>query len=215
MRLTHSTIAGIPIPGSALAREATEAVQDVASPLLFDHSRRVFLWGSLEGERLGLDYDPELFYIGAMFHDLGLVEEHRSEHERFEVDGANAARAFLERHGLPEEHVMTVWESIALHTTPGIAPYKQPEVRLVSLGVKLDVVGEGFDALSDDPRAAVLAAYPRTGFKEGIIAAFSAGIRDKPGTAYGTMYTDILEETLPGYVRPNLCDRIRGSRFSD
>jgi HD domain-containing protein len=215
MRLTHTTIAGIPIPDSTLAREATELVNDVASPLLYDHSRRVFLWGSLEGERIGLDYDPELFYVGAMFHDLGLVEGQRSEHERFEIDGANAARAFLEGHGLAEERVMTVWESIALHTTPGIAPYKQPEVRLVSLGVKLDVVGDGFDALSDDQRAAVLEAHPRTGFKEGIIAAFSAGIRDKPETAYGTMYTDILEATVPGYVRPNLCDRIRGSRFSD
>jgi hypothetical protein len=211
----HTTIAGIRIPDSAIAREATEFVQDVASELLFDHSRRVFLWGALQGERLGLDHDPELFYVGAMFHDVGLLEGHRSAHERFEIDGANAARAFLERHGLPEERVMTVWESIALHTTRGVARYKQPEVRLVNLGVKYDVPGEGFDDLSEDQRAAVLAAHPRTNFKEGIIAAFSAGIRDKPETAYGTMYTDILEETVPGYVRPNFCDYIRASRFAD
>jgi HD superfamily phosphodiesterase len=213
MAATRTPIAGIPIPDSALAREATELVGDVASPLLFDHSRRVFLWGSLRGEDLGLDHDPELFYVGAMFHDLGLVERHRSEHERFEIDGANAAREFLERHGLPEAQVMTVWESIALHTTPGIPRYKQPEVRLVHVGVRYDVIGAGFEALSDDQRAAVLAAHPRTNFKEGIIAAFSEGIRDKPETAYGTMYTDILEETVPGYVRPNFCDAIRSARF--
>jgi hypothetical protein len=35
----------------------------------------------------------------------------------------------------------------------------------------------------------------------------------EPETAFGTMYTDILEETVPGYVRPNFCDYIRGSRF--
>ena len=113
----RTTIAGIAIPNSALAREATEFVRDASTQLLFDHSRRVFLWASLQAEQLSLDYDAELLYIGAMFHDVGLLEGHRSEHERFEIDGANAARAFLERHGLPEEQVMTVWESIALHTT--------------------------------------------------------------------------------------------------
>jgi hypothetical protein len=215
MSVVRTTIAGVPIPDSALAREATEFVQEVSTRLLFDHSRRVFLWGSLQGQRLALDYDPELLYVGAMFHDVGLVEGHRSEHERFEIDGANAARAFLERHGLPEEHVMTVWESIALHTTPEIPRYKQPEVQLVTLGVEYDVLGMHFDELSAGQREHVLAAHPRTGFKEGIVEAFSAGMRDKPETTFGTMNTDILETTLPGYVRPNFCELIRNSRFHD
>jgi hypothetical protein len=214
MTAIRTTIAGIPIPNSVLAREATEFVQDVAPQLLFDHSRRVFLWASLQGEALGLDYDPELLYVGAMFHDVGLVEGHRSEHERFEIDGANAARAFLERHGLPEERVMTVWESIALHTTPEVPGYKQPEVRLVTLGVEYDVLGLHFDQLSAEQRAAVVTAHPRTDFKQGIIEAFAAGMREKPETAFGTMNTDILEATVPGYVRPNFCDFIRGSRFA-
>jgi hypothetical protein len=214
MTATRTTIAGIPIPDSALAHETTEFVLDVSTPLLFDHSRRVFLWASLQGEKLGLDYDPELLYVGAMFHDIGLVEGHRSEHERFEIDGANAARAFLERHGLPEERVMTVWESIALHTTPEVPRYKQPEVRLVTLGVEYDVLGLHFDELSAQQREMVLAAHPRTGFKQGIVEAFSAGIRDKPETAFGTMNTDILEATVPGYVRPNFCDYIRSSAFA-
>jgi HD domain-containing protein len=209
----RETIAGIAIPDSALAREATEHVRDVSTQLLFDHSRRVFLWASLQGEKLSLDYDAELLYVGAMFHDLGLVDAHRSEHERFEIDGANAARAFLERHGLPEEQVMTVWESIALHTTRQIPNYKQPEVRLVTLGAQYDVIGLHFDALTERQRDAVLGAYPRTGFKTGIVEAFAEGIRDKPETAFGTMLTDILDATLPGYTRPSLCDLIRDSAF--
>lgn len=209
----RTTIAGVPIPDSTLARDATEFVQDASTQLLFDHSRRVFLWASLQGEKLGLDYDPELLYVGAMFHDVGLVEGHRSEHERFEIDGANAARAFLERHGLPEERVMTVWESIALHTTPEVPRYKQAEVRLVTLGVEYDVLGLHFDELSAGQREAVLDAHPRTDFKTGIVEAFSAGMRDKPETAFGTMNTDILQATVPGYVRPNFCDYIRDSRF--
>ena len=215
MTVTRTTIAGVPIPDSSLAREATEFVGDVSTQLLFDHSRRVFLWASLQGEKLGLDYDPELLYVGAMFHDVGLVEGHRSEHERFEIDGANAARAFLERHGLPEESVMTVWESIALHTTPEVPRYKQPEVRLVTLGVEYDVLGLHFDELSAEQRDGVLAAHPRTNFKTGIVEAFSAGMRDKPDTTFGTMNTDILEATVPGYVRPNFCTYIQDSRFQD
>jgi hypothetical protein len=211
MSVARTTIAGIPIPDSALAHEATEFVQDIFTPLLFDHSRRVFLWGSLQGEKLGLDYDPELVYIGAMFHDVGLVEGHRSEHERFEIDGANAARSFLDRHGLPDDQVMTVWEAIALHTTPEIPRYKQPEVRLVSMGVEYDVLGFHFEDLSPAEREAVVAAHPRTGFKTGIVGAFSAGMRDKPQTTFGTMNTDVLEATVPGYSKPNFCDYIRNS----
>jgi HD domain len=213
MGTVPTTIAGITIPDTALAQAATELTRDALTPLLFGHSRRVFLWGALQGERLGLDYDAELLYVGALFHDLGLVEGHRSANERFEIDGANAARRFLESHGLPEQQVMTVWESIALHTTPGVPRYKQPEVRLVTLGVELDVLGWHFDDVPAGQREEVLAAHPRIDFESEIIAAFSAGMRDKPETAFGTMNTDVLEETVPGYVRPNFCEIIRGSRF--
>jgi hypothetical protein len=208
-----STIAGIAIPDGLLARDATDFVRDTSTRLLFDHSRRVFLWASLQAERLGLHYDAELLYVGAMFHDVGLLEGHRSEHERFEIDGANAARAFLERHGLPEEQVMTVWRSIALHTTRQVPNYLEPEVRLVALGVQYDVLGSHFDTLTADQRNSVLAAHPRSGFKAGMIEALSAGVRDKPETAVGTMLTDILEATVPGYVRPNVCNAIHNSRF--
>jgi hypothetical protein len=167
----------------------------------------------LRAEQLSVVYDAELLYVGAMFHDVGLLAGHRSAHERFEIDGANAARAFLERHGLPEEQVMTVWESIALHTTRQLPDYRKSEVRLVAVGVQYDLYGSPFDALSAEQRDAVLAAHPRTKFKTEILEALAAGIRDKPETAGGTMMTDILEATVPGYVRPNFCEYVRNSRF--
>ena len=68
------TISGITIPDSKLAQEATELVREFASPLIFDHSRRVYIFGALRGEQDGIAYDPELLYVGAMFHDLGLTE---------------------------------------------------------------------------------------------------------------------------------------------
>ena len=209
-----TTIAGIRIPDSAIAREATELVRNVSTPLLFDHSRRVFLWGSLHGEQLLLDYDAELFYVAAMFHDLGLVEGHRSEHERFEIDGANAARDFLESHGVGEGRLTLVWDAIALHTTPEIPRYKQPEVRLVNWGVEYDIPGRHFDQLTAEQREAVIAAHPRPGFKEGIIEALAGGIRDKPETAYARWQVDVLEATMPGYEPPSFCEIVRSSRFA-
>jgi HD superfamily phosphodiesterase len=88
-----STIAGIRIPDSQLAREATDLVRDTETDLLFHHSRRVFLFGALTGASKGLAYDPELLYIGAMFHDMGLMKPYSSQSERFEVDGAKVVTA--------------------------------------------------------------------------------------------------------------------------
>jgi hypothetical protein len=214
MSAVESTIAGIRVPDSTIARDATELVQDVSTPLLFHHSRRVFLWGSLYGEQLLLDYDAELFYVAAMFHDLGLLEGHRSEHERFEIDGANAARDFLERHGVGEDRLTLVWDAVALHTTPEIPRYKRPEVRLVNWGVEYDIPGRHFDQLTAGQRDAVIAAHPRTHFEDGILEALAGGVRDKPGTAYLPWQVDILEAMLPGYARPNFCDVVRSSRFA-
>ena len=114
------------IPDSRIARDATELIRSVEPDLLYHHSLRVYSWGALRGAQRGLRYDPELLYVGAMFHDIGLVEGHRSEHDRFEVDGANAAREFLRSHGVTGDPLRIVWDAIALHTTPGIPEHKEP-----------------------------------------------------------------------------------------
>jgi HD superfamily phosphodiesterase len=92
---TAITIGGVRIPDSKLAQEITELVRDAESPPLFHHSSRVFYWGALTGARRGLMVDAELLYARAMFHDMGLTPQYGSANERFEVDGANAARDFL------------------------------------------------------------------------------------------------------------------------
>jgi hypothetical protein len=213
--MTRSTIAGIQIPDSELARTAAELIGDVESALLYHHSLRVFVFGALQGNRRGLVYDPELLYIGALFHDLGLVDGHRSPDHRFEVDGANAARDFLHRRGVPHEAVRIVWDAIALHTTPGIPEHKEPEVALVTAGVELDVLGIGYDDLTASQRADVLGALPRVDFKRGIIEAFGAGIAHKPQTAFGNVKADVLERTLPGYRRPNFCELILAAPYAE
>jgi len=97
------TIAGITIPDSKMARDLTQLIRDMESDLLFHHSRRVYLFGAFTGHRKSLNYDPELLYVGAMFHDIGLTEGYRNSQLRFEVDGANAARDFLRTYDVPEE----------------------------------------------------------------------------------------------------------------
>ena len=64
-------VAGIAIPDGRLAREITELVRDTASPLLFNHSRRVLHWSALTGVRHGLKFDAEPLCTGTMFHDMG------------------------------------------------------------------------------------------------------------------------------------------------
>ena len=208
MAALHSPVA---VPDSRLAHEAGELIRSVESDLLYNHSHRVYAFGALQGERQGLSYDPELLYIGAMFHDIGLVEGHRSAHDRFEVDGANAAREFLVGNGVTGDALRIVWDAIALHTTPGIPQHKEPEVALVTAGVELDVLGFGYDDISAEEREAVLAAYPRVDFKESIIQAFAEGMAHRPETVFGTVNADVLAEKLPGYVRPNFCALIRAS----
>jgi hypothetical protein len=174
----------------------------------------VYSWGALRGALRGVRYDAELLYVGAMFHDIGLVDGHRSAHDRFEVDGANAARDFLRGHGVTGDALRVVWDAIALHTTPGIPEHKESEVALVTAGVEYDVLGLGFEEIAPEARDAVLAAYPRIDFKESIIQAFADGFADKPETTFGTVNADVLAEKLPGYERSNFCAIIRGSEHS-
>jgi hypothetical protein len=209
------TIAGVRIPDSALAREATELVREAATPLIFGHSRRVFLWGALRGREQGLDFDPELLYVGAMFHDLGLTDRYRSRDQRFEIDGADEARLFLHAHGITGEAADRVWTGIALHTTPEIPLHMAPEIALVTRGVELDVLGIGYGAVSDEQRAAVVAAHPRPDFKNRILAAFTQGIQDRPDTTFGNVKADVLAHFLPGFVRGDFVEVIKGSDWPE
>src|SRR6202023_3800591 len=95
-------VAGIRVPDSKLAREATDLLREHGTPLLFAHSLRVYLFGAIRGRSRGLAVDHELLYFGAVFHDLGLTAKYRSPDHRFEVDGANAARAFLRANAIAE-----------------------------------------------------------------------------------------------------------------
>jgi HD superfamily phosphodiesterase len=209
-----TSISGAMVPDSKLAREATELVRDTESPLLFNHSTRVYYFSSLAGKRRGLKFDPELLYIAAMFHDMGLTPRYSSKSDRFEVDGANSARAFLRQHNIAQPEIDIVWTAIALHTTPGIPQYMQPVVALLTNGVEMDVLGIAYSEFSDADREAIVAACPRTEhFKEDIIEAFYDGIKHKPETTFGNVKADVLSDKDPKFQRMNFCSVIRDSQW--
>jgi hypothetical protein len=211
---TNTDLAGIRIPDSKLAREITEMVRDTEPGLLFHHSSRVYYWAALTGKRRGLRFDPELLYAGAMFHDMGLTRQHSSADERFEVDGANAARDFLRGHGIAQQDIDTVWTAIALHTTPGIPQHMHPVVALVTAGVEMDVLGINYPEFSDAEREAVVHAHPRSPhFKEDIIQAFYDGIKHKPETTFGNVKADVLADKDASFRRGNFCSVIRSSAW--
>jgi HD superfamily phosphodiesterase len=208
-------IAEIEIPDTKLVAEATELVRESASRLIFHHSRRVYLFGALRGREQGLRYDPELLYVGAMFHDLGLTEKYRRIDQRFEIDGADEARRFLRRHGISEDAAARVWTGIALHTTPEIPLHMAPEIALVTRGVELDVLGIGYYAITDEQRAAVTAAHPRPDFKRQILEAFTEGIADRPETTFGNVKADVLEHFVPGFRRGDFVEMIQDSDWPE
>jgi hypothetical protein len=209
-----SAVVGVTIPDSKLAREITELVRGTETPLLFNHSSRVYYWGALTGNRRGLRFDPELLYAGAMFHDMGLTPQYASADKRFEVDGANVARDFLRSHGIDEGDIETVWTAIALHTTPGIPQFMRPVIALVTAGVEMDVLGIAFSEFTEAEREAVVRAHPRPGsFKEEIIQAFYDGFHHRPETTFGTVNADVLADKDPSFQRMNFCQVIRASAW--
>ena len=212
---TRQAAAGVTVPDTKLARDATDLVRSSVTDVIYHHSRRVFWFGSLQGRNRGLSWDPELLYIGAMFHDLGLNEEHRTSGRRFEVDSADQARLFLRGNGVPDDSIRRVWTAIALHTTPGIPEFMEPEVALVTAGVEYDVLGIGYHDISDAERAAITALHPRPDFKRQILTAFTDGIAAKPQTTFGNVKADVLERFVPGYQRANFVDIIESSDWPD
>jgi hypothetical protein len=150
-----------------------------------------------------------------MFHDFGLTRGYRSSMLRFEIDGANAARDFLLRCGVDSADARTVWLSIALHTTPGVTQFLEPEIALVKAGVETDVVGIGRDHLSLDAIAAVTSAHPRPEFKRSFLAALTNGLKHRPHTTFGVMNADVLQHYDPTFVRDDFVDIVLNSSWPE
>jgi hypothetical protein len=202
------------IPDSEICKKATQLTTEVSPSFLCNHCLRTFWFGDLLGKRDGLKCDRELLYLGAVMHDLGLTERFGGE-QRFEVDGADAARAFVLKHGLSDEKAEIVWDAIALHTSLGIASHKQPEIALVHLGASADVMGMRIADISPEIVEQVLEAYPRLGFNASMTELLVSQVKQKPQVAAFSWLTEVGRGCIHGFTSPNWQVVLDGSPFAE
>ena len=207
-------IAGIRLPDSALAHKAVDLACRVSPDVVRTHVLRTFVFGSLVGKEQGLRYDEELFFLGAVLHDLGLTAEFRSN-ERFEVAGADAAASFLQEEGVTPERREIVWDAIALHTSVGIASRKRPEIALVHIGAGVDVLGMGLDTLPPTLVAETLEALPRHDFKNAFFSALVETLAQAPQSATLTWLSDTANDHVPGCRLPSFECLMKNTPFRE
>jgi hypothetical protein len=206
--------AGIKVTDTTLVRDAIDLSRSLLELYLFNHVMRSWLFGILLSEGAEIAPDPELLAVSAVLHDLGLTDPYTAEN-RFEVDGANAARAFLKDRGIPTQQMQVVWDAIALHTTPTIALHKEPEVVMTHSGIAVDVLGAGLDRIPQDKQRAILTEFPRLAFKNQFQACLCNVVRRKPATTIDNILRDFGTRYVEGFTPPDFADLVADAPFSE
>ena len=159
---------------------------DVSPTVIANHCIRSYLFGrelaAAKGLRSGVDYDDELVFLACILHDLG-VTDYGTGDERFEVEGADAAARFLRARGVTDDRVVTVWQSIALHTSVGLAERFGNVQNVAFQGISLDVNGLEKGVLSTGFADRVHAAWPRHNLGYAIAQAIASGTTANPTKA--------------------------------
>ncbi len=209
-----TVLAGIEVVDTPLVHDAIELARSASEPYLFNHAMRSWLFGVLVAEGARPAPDPELLAVSGILHDLGLTDGYSAQ-ERFEVDGANAARAFLKERGIPAHHIQVVWDAIALHTTRSIALHKEPEVAMTHSGIAVDVIGAGLDRIPQDKVRAILVEFPRLLMKKQFQERLCGVVRQKPATSYDNLLGDIGMRCVAGYTAPTFADFLENAPFAE
>ena len=207
-------LAGIDVVDTPLVHDAIELARNSSEPYLFNHVMRSWLFGVLIAEAAKPAPDPELLAVSAILHDLGLTDRYFGQ-ERFEVDGANAARSFLKERGIPAHQIQLVWDAVALHTTRSIAIHKEPEVAMVHSGIAVDVIGAGLDLIPQDKVRAIVAEFPRLSMKKQFRDCLCVVVRRKPATSYDNLLRDIGTRYVEGYTAPTFADLYENAPFTE
>ena len=184
------------IPATAAAAAALEVASGYLSTAMLNHSRRVYLWAAAYGEEHGIQYDAELLFAAAMFHDIALVPEFDSHTVSFEVAGGHVARVFAAGAGWPSERRERLGEVIVRHMVPDVDATADPEGHLMFLAAAVDIVGKGVDDFSPAFRAEVLRDFPRLGLSAEFLACFQAQAERK------------ADSSAARAVRSGLADRV-------
>jgi hypothetical protein len=207
------TVAGLEIPDTVLAREATETARACEPTEIFNHSLRAFLFAELIAKSKALSHDVEAVYVAAILHDTGLTPAHMSHSQRFEVDGANLARKILASHDVGKSRADLIWDAISLHDQGDIARWKATEVALVNAGVAADF-GAYLDRMERSDIIAVLHTAPRNGFIPVFLNAVANVAKQKPQATGNSFVTDVGYRMVPGFHLANFCDEVKQDPFA-
>jgi len=206
-------VAGIRLVDSKVAKAATDLSRSVSPPSLFNHTVRTYLFGSLVGRAQGLKFDEELLYVACILHDLGLTERFAGDLP-FELQGAQAAKKFLDEQAYAKEKSAIVWDGIAMHASP-IGQFKQPEISLVGEGAGADVIAPDPAHIKQGEVDEIVKAFPRLKFKEAFLMTCADVARKHPRAAGQGFMRDIRERYVTDFHPVNFCDRVAKAPFSE
>ena len=197
----------VEFPDSKLCKAATVYAEKVSAPFLFNHAMRSAVYAEFFGQQQGMKYDRELLYVSTILHDLGLTDVVPVK-ARFEIEGADAARAFLSAEGMNETALDLVWDAIALHTTAEIPQRKAPEVALCQLGIFADInllpPGLADNAILDE----LLDDYPWLDNANGLMDSLIHLYGKNPAAANSNAVADACEKRVSGFKRFNFCEHL-------
>jgi len=202
------------LPQSPLISRAFDYARERCPAFLFNHVARSWAFASKLALQDDLAHDAEVLAVSTLLHDLGLTE-HAPGPNRFEVNGANLAAAFVREQGFDDRRAQLVWDSIALHATPSISAFKEPEVALCARGIGVDFGTPDNDLLGPSPIALALAAAPRLDMKRQFTACVCQLARSRPETTYANFIRDFGERLVPGYKAPSWVDVIANGPFEE
>jgi len=207
-------LAGVTVPDTAPISRAIGLARERSEPYLFNHAMRSWLFAATLAQLNQTAHDGEVLAITTILHDLGLAEGFDGP-LRFEVEGANAARAFALDEGIDERRAQLIWDGVALNSTPSIGLYKEAEVALCTAGIGLDWGGWGYEALTEAQVAAIVEAFPRLEMKQRFTRAVCHIVETRPATTYDNFARDFGERFVPGYKRPSVVDYLLNSPFKE
>jgi HD domain len=208
------SLAGVTVPDTPLVARAIEYAREHSEPYLFNHVMRSWLFAVIIARLKNAAHDPEVLAVATLLHDLGL-EKAFDGPLRFEVEGANAARAFARAEGMGERRAQLIWDGVALNSTPSIALYKETEVVLCTNGIGLDWGGWGYELLTQSQISTIVEAFPRLEMKQRFTQAVCRIVESRPQTTYDNFARDFGDRFVPGYKRPSTVDFLLNAPFGE
>ncbi|MEV0803716.1 hypothetical protein AB0I34_38900 [Kribbella sp. NPDC050281] len=186
------------IPGTAASSAALEVASAYLSPALLSHSHRVYVWAAAYGTQQGIQYDAELLFTAAMFHDISLVAEFDSHTVSFEVASGHVARVFAAGAGWPSERRERLGEVIVRHMWPDVDAADDPEGHLLSRAAAVDIVGKNIDDFTPEFRAEVLRQHPRLDLATEFLTCFQSQADRKPTSSAARAIQSGLTSRIAG-----------------